>query len=112
MISALIHFFQFGVHLYFLEWVLTYDGKLSLLGLWNQFKFLTNFSNMCMLFFLVPFVLSDIKYLIKGKKSENVRDRYNSWTHLAFQGMNPVMFIVAAAYWVLFLIDPKLLFGN
>ncbi len=65
-----------------------------------------------MLLFLIPYFISDIKYLFSKRKYQHVRDRYTSWAHLAFQGMNPIIFIVAVAYWALFLIDPKLLFGN
>jgi hypothetical protein len=65
-----------------------------------------------MLFFLVPFVISDIKYLASHKKIDNVHDRYSAWAHLAFQGMNPVVFIVAVVYQLLMAIDPRLLFGD
>ncbi|CAD8064268.1 unnamed protein product [Paramecium sonneborni] len=106
LIVTVSHLSQFIIHSWFMyQCVLAfYPGDLKEC-LWNQVKYLTNFSNWAMFTYLVPFVIFDIK----NYNASKIQDRYPEFVNLLFQGLNPILFIVMATYQSFILIDPKLL---
>ncbi|CAD8207671.1 unnamed protein product [Paramecium pentaurelia] len=108
MIPTIIHLVQLIVHTYFMY--INFDSK-SIEEFWNQIKYLTNISNLCMYSFLIPQVIEDIKFIRRRGWLINI-PRHHTFTHYAYQCMNPIIFIVMTMFWTMFLIDPKLIFAD
>ncbi|CAD8160414.1 unnamed protein product [Paramecium pentaurelia] len=106
LIVTISHLSQLIIHSWFMyQCALTfYPGNIAE-TLWNQVKYLTNFSNWAMFTYLIPFVIYDFK----NYNASRIQDRYPQIVNLLFQGINPILFLVMATYQIFIIIDPNLL---
>ncbi|CAD8145893.1 unnamed protein product [Paramecium octaurelia] len=106
LIVTVSHLIQFFVHSWFMyQQMLAFNPGILDEALWNQVKYLTNFSNWAMFTYLIPFVIYDLK----NYNAKKIQDRYPQIVNLLFQGLNPILFLVMASYQSFIIIDPKLL---
>lgn len=63
MRGLIAHSLQFAIHVYFMHWTFTFYADRSLFTFWNQIKYFTNFGNLNMFAFLVPFLWTDLNNL-------------------------------------------------
>lgn len=80
-----VHVLQLVTHLWFMkESVLNFTAtKTYDIVVWDQVRYLTNFSNWLMLLFLVPLVYYDIRSQSSPKaKGSKYQHRYPYWVHL------------------------------
>ncbi|CAK81903.1 unnamed protein product (macronuclear) [Paramecium tetraurelia] len=105
-IVTISHLSQLIIHSWFMyQCVLTFYSGIIVETLWNQVKYLTNFSNWAMFTFLIPFVIFDFK----NYNVLRIQDRYPQIVTLLFQGINPIIFLVMATYQSFIILDPNLL---
>jgi len=57
-----------------------YYGKTIKMVIWDQFKYLTNFSNWMIFAYLIPFIYYDLT----SKPSQKIQDRYPKLAHTLF----------------------------
>ncbi|CAD8145005.1 unnamed protein product [Paramecium pentaurelia] len=106
LIVTVCHLIQFVIHSWFMyQQTLAFNPGILEEALWNQVKFLTNFSNWAMFTYLIPFVIFDLK----NYNTQKIQDRYPQIVNILFQGLNPILFLVMATYQSFIIIDPKLL---
>jgi hypothetical protein len=106
MKALIVHAIMLIVHGYFMHWTFTYYGPITLYSFWQSIKFLTNVSNANMLWFMVPYLWTDLVNF--GKKGYS----YPPLIDHIYQVMTPVISLVALTYWGMYAIDPRLLFGD
>jgi hypothetical protein len=102
MKALLFHSVFLAVHTYYVWLSFAWLGDITLQSLWRSMTFLTNFSNFNMFWFIIPYLWADL----------TGRTQYPLLAHKVYQVMTPVMAIVSFMYYLMYFLDPKLLFGQ